>query len=237
MIEMSIILAALFFAWGAFIMMTARDSETQITKGRETITIAVFGAVIALSAWVIVGTIMQFLSGSPSKLPWSEIQCVVEKAAIGKTAAAVSSSQPSQNTALNEQEIRNQLNQAGITINKNACPTGTSYQNVAGGCTSLEGVQASTMTAVIRLKQNCNCPIEITGGTEQGHATGVDPKTALSHAKGYKLDFRPNPSLDQYIQKNFTPMAKRSDNAPQYRAADGTIMAKEGDHWDATFAK
>ncbi len=77
-IELCIILAALFFAGGAIIMMTARESEEQVKMGRKMMTDSVIGAAIALSSWVIVGTIMQFLSGSSSKLPWSEIECILK---------------------------------------------------------------------------------------------------------------------------------------------------------------
>ena len=239
MLELSVVFAGLFFAWGAFVIMTARDSEAQVTKGREIATTAVYGAVIALGAWLIIGTVMQIISGSSSKLPWSEINCVIERTSVapaqatqtaGKNSTAASPPSP-QNAALSEQEIRKQLEQAGITVNKNACPAGTAYQNVSGGCTSLEGVQSSTMTAAVQLKQSCNCSIEITGGTELGHAAGP-----TSHAGGYKLDFSLNPALDQYVQK-LDYIGARSDGVQQYRAANGTVFAKEGDHWDVTFSK
>lgn len=224
MLNISIVLAGLFFAWGAILMLTARESQEQVTSGRKTMATAAMGILIAFTAWLILGTLIQVITGSPSKLPWNQIQCAIEKTAANLP--------PSSALNASEQEIRNQLSQSGITVNKNACPTGATYQSVAGGCTSLEGINASAIENAIQLKKNCDCPLEITGGTELGHEAGP-----TSHAGGYKLDFRPNPSLDQYIQKNFTPIATRSDDAKQYRAPDGTIMAREKDHWDVTFPK
>ena len=131
---------------------------------------------------------------------------------------------------LSEQEARSKLQQNGITINKSSCPSGVSYQNVSGGCTSLDGIKASVIEGAIQLKYSCNCPLQITGGTESGPAQGV-----TDHAGGYKLDFQPNSALDQYVQNNFRYTGFRSDGAKLYKATDGTIMARESDHWDATF--
>jgi len=74
-LELGVVIAGLFIAWGAFVIMTARDSEEQFKKGREIMTIAVYGVAIALASWLIVGTTLQILTGSPSKLPWDQIQC------------------------------------------------------------------------------------------------------------------------------------------------------------------
>ena len=74
-LEIGFALAALFIAWGAFVIMTAGGSEEKVKTGKQTMTIAVTGVVIALSAWLIIGTALQILTGSPSKLPWDQIQC------------------------------------------------------------------------------------------------------------------------------------------------------------------
>ncbi|MDO8430039.1 MAG: pilin [bacterium] len=74
-LEIGFAAAALFIAWGAFVIMTAGDSEEKVKTGKQTMTIAVTGVVIAISAWLIIGTALQILTGSPSKLPWDQIQC------------------------------------------------------------------------------------------------------------------------------------------------------------------
>lgn len=74
-IKMSFAFAGLFITWGAFVTMTAGSSEERVKEGRKILTTAVIGLVIMLSAWLILGTVIQVLTGSPSKLPWTEIQC------------------------------------------------------------------------------------------------------------------------------------------------------------------
>jgi hypothetical protein len=79
MTQMTVVLAGLFFSWGAFGILMAGDSEEKVKKGKETMTIAVTGVVIAFSAWLIIGTALQILTDSPSKLPWTQIQCTTTK--------------------------------------------------------------------------------------------------------------------------------------------------------------
>lgn len=74
-LEIGFAAAALFLAWGAFVIMTAGDSEEKVKSGKEMMTTAVTGVVIALASWLIISTLLQILTGSPSKLPWNQIQC------------------------------------------------------------------------------------------------------------------------------------------------------------------
>ncbi len=74
-LEIGVVLAGLFFAWGTFVIMTAGDSEQKVEEGKKVIWTVVEGLVIAFSAWLIVATLLQILTGSPSKLPWDKIQC------------------------------------------------------------------------------------------------------------------------------------------------------------------
>ena len=79
LIEISVVLGSAFFAWGAIDIMRAGDSETILKEGKDRIKTAVIGIVIVATAWLLVGTILQFVTGSQSKLPWNEIQCSVPK--------------------------------------------------------------------------------------------------------------------------------------------------------------
>ncbi len=74
-IKLAFALAGLFITWGAFVTMTAGGSEERVKQGREILTTAIIGLVIMLSAWLILGTVIQVLTGSSSKLPWTEIKC------------------------------------------------------------------------------------------------------------------------------------------------------------------
>jgi len=78
MLQLGVIFAGLFFAWGAFVIMTAGDSQERVTEGRKVMTTVAIGILIAFTSWMILGTLIQVLTGSPSKLPWNEIQCSIK---------------------------------------------------------------------------------------------------------------------------------------------------------------
>lgn len=75
-IQLSFAFAGLFIAWGAFVIMTSGGSSSRVSDGKKTIQTAMIGIVIVLSAWLIIGTTLQIFTGSASKLPWTEINCV-----------------------------------------------------------------------------------------------------------------------------------------------------------------
>jgi len=73
--QIGISLASLFFAWGALVIMTAGGSEEKVKSGKDMARTAVEGVVIALGAYIIIGTLLHVLTGSESAIPWSEIKC------------------------------------------------------------------------------------------------------------------------------------------------------------------
>ena len=244
-------LAAIFIA---FLFMFSGGSPAKISDAKGKLRFLIIGIFWVFGSWLVISSILNFFADKKVfPWPWNKISCEVSQPASQPTGASGGAGIPSGKSSpfegsggqfggggttvklgsiLSEQEARNQLQRAGIIINKNPCPAGVPYQNVSGGCTSLNGIKSSTVQEAIQLKKSCNCTVEITGVTELGHEQGT-----VSHANGDKLDFRPNSTLDQYIQNNFTYIGLRSDGARQYQASNGTIMAKEGDHWDATVVR
>ena len=83
---------------------------------------------------------------------------------------------------------------------------------------------------MITLKKAGGCAINITGGTETGHASGT-----YSHWNGYKVDVSHNSCIDGYIHNNFSRIGNRGDGYPQWQAASGNIYCDEGTHWDITY--
>jgi len=243
----------------AFLFMTSGGSSSKITDAKSKLWLVLLGIFWILGSWLVINTILNIVAGSKLEnrdifpWPWNQINCQasqptandVGSPSVGALVPGSSSNQSfdaiggssggggaGRLVPLSEQQARSALQQAGITINKNACPTRVSYQDVSGGCTSVVGIKDSTVAKVIALKQVCNCAIEITGGTELGHAQGT-----VSHASGDKVDLRPNSALDGYVQNNLAYIGFRSDGAKQYKTAYGSIFAQEGDHWDITFAQ
>ena len=68
-------LATGFIVWGSIEIMIAGGDEKRVSSGRERITISIYGIALALSAWLLIGTVLQILSDSPSVLPWNKIEC------------------------------------------------------------------------------------------------------------------------------------------------------------------
>lgn len=97
-------------------------------------------------------------------------------------------------------------------------------------CTSFEGLRQTSVDGARTLRSASGCALNITGGTEVGHASGT-----YSHANGYKLDFSLSTCLTSYVTSTFTYVGTRSDGAALYRSAAGNEYAKEGSHWDVTF--
>jgi hypothetical protein len=188
----------------------------------------VLGIFWVLGSWLVLNTIINFaVDPGVFKLPWHQIQCEVSPTQPSSVAPSSTSVFPP--GTLSEQEAKNRLAQAGITVNKNPCPAGVDYHSVSGGCTSLEGVKPFTIDGVIRFRQECGCSVEVTGGTELGHASGT-----ASHASGNKLDIHPNTCIDQCIRQSFKTVGFR-DGFQVYQSSEGNLFVREGDHWDATF--
>ncbi|MEY2225800.1 hypothetical protein [Streptomyces sp. BF23-19] len=115
---------------------------------------------------------------------------------------------------------------AGIGLSSSG---GCSNRNNAT-CTSLEQVNAATISDVSTLRNASHCALTITGGTEVGHASGT-----YSHWNGYKIDFSPTSCASAYVTNSFTRIADRGDGAARYRSAAGNVYARESNHWDVTF--
>lgn len=97
-------------------------------------------------------------------------------------------------------------------------------------CTSFEQLNLATAQGAQTLRSASGCALNITGGTETGHAGGT-----YSHWNGYKLDFGKSTRLTGYVQRAFTYIGVRGDGAPQWKSGSGNVYADEGNHWDVTF--
>jgi len=92
-------------------------------------------------------------------------------------------------------------------------------------CTSFEQVNLATIQGAQTLKSASGCALNVTGGTETGHASGT-----YSHWNGYKLDFSLSTCIGNYIRGNFT-----SIGGNKWQSGAGNIYFLESNHWDVTF--
>lgn len=97
-------------------------------------------------------------------------------------------------------------------------------------CTSFEQLNLTSAQGAQTLKRATGCSLNITGGTETGHASGT-----YSHWNGYKLDYAKGTCVTNYIKSTFTYIGLRGDGAPQWKSGSGNIYADEGNHWDVLY--
>jgi hypothetical protein len=134
-------------------------------------------------------------------------------------------------TVLTHATAASRLSAAGITWTSSG---NCSNRNIST-CTSFDGIYSGTIDGIITLRNASGCAINVTGGTEIGHATtGTSPAPSYAtHGNGYKIDTSfGSGCIENYIRANFTQIASRSNGDPQWQSAAGNIYAKESTHWD-----
>jgi hypothetical protein len=92
-------------------------------------------------------------------------------------------------------------------------------------CTSFEQVNVATIQGIQTLKSASGCSINVTGGTETGHASGT-----YSHWNGYKLDISKYSCIGSYITNTFTYIG-----GSRWQSGAGNIYYDEVNHWDITY--
>ena len=75
LIEISSILAVAFIIFGGIMMMVGSGSPEKLKKSKDIIWSAIIGIIILLSAWVILNTFFNLLTGGLN-WPWHQIQCL-----------------------------------------------------------------------------------------------------------------------------------------------------------------
>jgi hypothetical protein len=71
-------LAAVMIVVGGIMIMTAGGSTERVAKGREIITAAITGLIIALLSWLLLDTIIKIMAPNfqaASLGPWNKIKC------------------------------------------------------------------------------------------------------------------------------------------------------------------
>ncbi|MFJ7244105.1 peptidoglycan-binding protein [Kitasatospora sp. NPDC098652] len=127
---------------------------------------------------------------------------------------------------LTQSQVASMFSAAGITWSS----SGNCSDRTNSSCTSFDGLRRASADGAVNFKHASNCALNITGGTETGHASGT-----YSHGTGYKLDFGMTSCITNYIHGNFSHSGTRGDGADLWTAPSGNIYANEGSHWDVTF--
>ncbi|GGX76633.1 hypothetical protein [Streptomyces minutiscleroticus] len=147
-------------------------------------------------------------------------------AVAGGASAAAASAGAVAVTKISHATATSMFREAGVTWSSSG---GCSDRNTPT-CTSFDQLNLATAQGAQTLKRATGCALNITGGTETGHASGT-----YSHWNGYKLDYGKNTCVTNYVKSTFTYIGLRGDGAPQYRSASGNVYADEGNHWDVLY--
>jgi hypothetical protein len=93
---------------GGFFLIIAAGSESRIRQGKELLTTAIIAIVIVLAAWILINTVVFFLTGQQKEgvatiltKPWNEIDCPIEGVCSGCGDGVV---QPNEDCDPNESE-------------------------------------------------------------------------------------------------------------------------------------
>ncbi|MFD0206421.1 MULTISPECIES: hypothetical protein [Saccharothrix] len=124
-------------------------------------------------------------------------------------------------TKLTHAEATARFRAAGITWSSSG---GCSDRNNPT-CTSFSQINLATVQGAETLKRASGCALNITGGTETGHASGT-----YSHWNGYKLDYSLYTCVGNYIRGTFTYIGGN-----KWRSGSGNVYFLESNHWDVTY--
>jgi hypothetical protein len=97
-------------------------------------------------------------------------------------------------------------------------------------CTSFEQLNLAIAQGAQTLGRASGCALNITGGTQTGHASGT-----YSHWNGYKLDYSKYTCVGNYIKSTFSYSGLRGDGYPMWTSGSGNVYTDEGSHWDVLY--
>jgi len=239
-----IILALISLTIGGvvYIVSVGNPGTTSLAKGIITKTLMGFAGF--LLAWLLVYTILTFLSAKDSALGinsgghWYEFNCSTESA-FDEEVATPPTTGSGAGTGMGpgasagdgvisaeEQAKRDMLwNDHGIEVSESA-----------PGATKVNRLHTTSINGIIAFKNESGLPIVITGAGETGGPHVGGEAHVFTHGNGYKVDIRITPEVTNYIIDNYTPAGVRSDGAAMYKDSGGNLYAKEGNHWDICYA-
>ncbi|MFZ2484530.1 MAG: pilin [Minisyncoccia bacterium] len=201
------------------------DAFSGKSEAKTTIENAIWGLLLAISAWLILNTINTGLTSF--NLSVTPIAPPATSPGGGGGGGGGGGTPMTQQQIQADTAIRNQL-----TANIIAVPNGPCTQGQTTNCTNVNGLPRSAIDGLIALKKSCGsgCVVSVSGGTEGGHAT---------HGPGLpQVDLSlKNSTLNSYIRTNDAGSANPNcgiRSAPRYKVGGATYV-NEGDHWHVCY--
>lgn len=157
MIAIAGALAVLAIIFGGIKYMST-DAFGGKSEAKTTIEHAIWGLLLAMSAWLILFTVNPNLVNFNLQVPIQKIATSTGPGPGGGGGIPMTVTEISA-----DKIVRNRLASAGVGVNAGPCTQGQGY-----GCTNLNGLPEGAIQGLIVLKKDCGCIITITGGTEPG---------------------------------------------------------------------
>lgn len=187
MLVVAIILAVVFMIIGGARYATG-DSLGSKMGGKEIITNAITGLLFALLSWLLLNIINPDLLRFTLSIPniGNKLTQGTSTPVGGPTNTIPGEGCPVGTTVeecyrlimLDEPSKRSALNAANININASPC---ASPDPNTFGCTNIGLLSSATLANIIKVKNECNCAITITGGTEYWlHSDGGNHKKFIA---------------------------------------------------------
>jgi hypothetical protein len=166
-IMISVVAAGFMYMRAGIIRMQA--SEAGVRKSNAEIKRVTLGLLGVLSLFVILYTFNKGLLRGDVGLEGLKANSVNTGSVTGEgtspsTTAGTGSVPPPATTDGSEAVNRKILNDAGITINKDPCVGSNT------SCTNVGGINPASISLLLKLKAECSCAVQVTGGTEPGHS-------------------------------------------------------------------
>jgi hypothetical protein len=243
-----VIVAALLFVNAGVLYLFSPASPANIARAHRIFINTLIGLIIILASFLFIDTMMKIFYGdrAPGDLwgPWNNILCEGVDIAGPEpappapgTAPGPISPPPPRPTA---GDVRINLAESGVGVNKVECPEGMRYQDVRGGCTSVECLDPDSVSKIVAMRDACGpaCEFVVTGGCELGHAGGTN---SCTHGGGDKWDLRTTGATNALVTNSnnsgyFTSGTFRGRTG--YTSSElGIFCIREdqgtsNDHWD-----
>ncbi|NCN07993.1 hypothetical protein GW944_00285 [Candidatus Parcubacteria bacterium] len=188
------------------IQYMSSDAFGKTEAAKNTIGNAIWGFMLAISAWLILNTI------SPKLVSFNLSITPIE---TNNTNPDGENGAPGGGSGLSGEQVLSALTEARIKVVGNP---------------RLDGLRLEIIDEIGGLKRSCDCEVILTSATGGSHRAGD-----YSHANGYKVDLRSNREgvdMTRYITNNYQTLPDRDDGAKMYLSPTGGIYALEADHWD-----
>ena len=224
------LLAVIAIIFGGIKYMST-DAFTGKSEAKATIEHAIWGLLLAVSAWLILNTI------NPNLVNFN-FGIAVQPIATITTPTSVLSGPSLGQPWPDDSAVRSSF-AAGVTFNKTNC---LKIGDI--GCTSVYGMSSYVISGVGTIAQNCNCIVIVNGGTEywlhgnnSTELTGPTANPTQHKPGGNVVDLSSYPTLDSYIRATgvSTQTTGCSNLGTEKYTLNGATYVNEATHWHICF--